>query len=279
MNSSDIFKSDSLTVRARGTRPACALAVVGRVPRAGASKTRLVPPLTHAEAAALSACFLRDTAVNIIEAAACVEVVEAGGATAVAVYTPADGAAELAALLPAGVRLLAQRGADLSARLQAAVADLLGAGYEALCLINADGPTLPRASLVAAVKELARAGDRVVLGPACDGGYYLIGLKRAHTHLFEGIEWSTGRVLAQTLARARALKLDTSLLPEWYDVDDAATLARLCAELFDAEARADSCAGPAPYAAPHTRAYLAALLAREGRARIWPESPLARGID
>lgn len=253
-------------------RRGCALGVVVRTPRAGAAKTRLVPPLTHEEAAALSACFLRDTATNIAEAAAEAVVVQAGGADGVAVYTPAGSEGALAGLLPEGFRLLAQRGADLSARLQHAAADLLGMGYDAVCLVGADSPTLPRAALVAAVRELARVGDRVLLGPAEDGGYYLVGLKRAHLRLFEGIEWSTGRVLAQTVARAAELELDVGLLPAWYDVDDAASLARLCAELCGPQAEKGACAGLVGYAAPHTRAFLADLLAREGRARVWPEA-------
>jgi rSAM/selenodomain-associated transferase 1 len=253
-------------------RPAhrCALGVMIRTPRVGASKTRLVPPLTPAEAAALSVCFLRDTAANICAAAATAAVIRAGGAAGVAVYTPVGSEHTLAGLVPAQFRLLAQRGADLSARLQQATTDLLRAGYESLCLLGADSPTLPRALLVAAVTELARAGDRIVLGPAHDGGYYLIGLKRAHLHLFTEIDWSTERVLAQTIARAEELKLEVGLLPAWYDVDDASALARLCAELGQAQTDRDECSSPVGYSAPHTRALLAELLAGEGRARIWP---------
>lgn len=243
-----------------------------RTPRVGASKTRLVPPLTPAEAAELSVCFLRDTAANICAAAATPNVMAAGGAAGVAVYTPVGSKQKLADLLPVPFKLLAQRGADLSARLQHATTDLLHGGYESLCLLGADSPTLPRAVLVTTVTELARTGDRIVLGPAHDGGYYLIGLKRAHLHLFTGIDWSTERVLAQTIARAEELKLEVGLLPAWYDVDDAASLARLCAELCQAQTDRDECSGPLGYSAPHTRAFLVDLLAREGRARIWPEA-------
>jgi hypothetical protein len=271
---------------------------MSRAPRAGAAKTRLVPPLTPAEAAALSACFLRDTAANVSVAAASAAVRAAGGAECVCVFTPADAAAELATLLPDACRLLAQRGADLTARLRHATEDLLRAGYASLCLLNADSPTLPRAALTAAVVELARPSDRVVLGPARDGGYYLVGLKRAHARLFADIEWSTPRVLAQTRARAAELRLEVSLLPEWYDVDAAASLADLCAELFatpraatSAPARDGASASPREdanspsgahvatlhgYAAPHTRAYLERLLARADRARIWPGASPSR---
>ena len=71
----------------------------------------------------------------------------------------------------------------------------------------------------------------MVLGGSDDGGYYLIGMKRLHQRLFEQIDWSTERVFAQTLERAREIGLEAELLPTWYDVDDAATLERLRREL------------------------------------------------
>ena len=134
-----------------------------------------------------------------------------------------------------------------------------------------DSPTLPNPFLVDAVRRLAQPGDRVVLGPADDGGYYLIGLKHAHVRLFEEITWSTDQVLRQTIERARELELETTLLPAWYDVDDGATLGRLCGELFlpgPKDVRRDGLTG---YEASHTRGYLARLIDAEGRARIWPE--------
>jgi uncharacterized protein len=259
----------------------CALGVMVKAPRAGASKTRLVPPLTHEEAAALSACFLRDTAANI--AAACESAGRVGGggaASGVAVYTPAGAESAFDGLLPANFSLLAQRGEGFGERLFNAAEDLLRLGYDSLCLIDSDSPTLPTAALAAAVGELSRPGDRVVLGPADDGGYYLIGLKRAHRDLFERIDWSTGRVLAQTVERAREIDLDVALLPAWYDVDDAATLARLCEELFGAQperACAPDGAALKGYEAAHTRAHVARIIGREGRARVWPAGAGAEG--
>jgi len=102
----------------------------------------------------------------------------------------------------------------------------------------------------------------VVLGGSDDGGYYLIGVKRMHPRLFERIDWSTERVLEQTLERARKIGLETALLPTWYDVDDAATLERLHRELSPAAGEtAPNFAGPnfAGYDAKHTRAYLESL--------------------
>lgn len=249
----------------RPERRACALAMMIKAPRAGVSKTRLVPPLTHEEAAALSVCFLRDTAANIERVA---------DAEGVAVYTPAGAEAAFDGLLPDAFRLLAQRGDGFGERLRHAAEDLLALGHEALCLIDSDSPTLPPALLAAAVAALSHPGDRAVLGAADDGGYYLIGLKRAHHRLFADIEWSTPRVLAQTCERAAEIGLEVVTLPAWYDVDDAATLGRLCGELFEANGEGAARVGLEGYSAPHTRRYLARLIEAEGHMRIWPGADL-----
>src|SRR6185503_16710993 len=112
-----------------------------------------------------------------------------------------------------------------------AARDLLSAGHDCALLVNGDSPTLPTQLLADAVCALRRAGDRMVLGPASDGGYYLIGLKRAHRHVFTDIPWGTGDVARLTLARAEEIGLEAVLLPEWYDVDDAESLDWLHAEL------------------------------------------------
>jgi hypothetical protein len=82
-----------------------------------------------------------------------------------------------------------------------------------------------------AAEALAAPGERVALGPAEDGGYYLIGMKTAHPTLFANIDWSTGAVADQTRDRARKAGLDLVELAPWYDVDDSASLHRLVAAL------------------------------------------------
>ena len=253
----------------RGTPPfarrgSCALAVMIKAPRAGASKTRLVPPLTPDEAAALSVCFLRDMTANIAG------VTSEKSAEGIAVYTPVGAERAFDGLLPETFSLLAQRGESLSDRLFHAAEDLLALGYKSLCLTNADSPTLPPVLLVAAISALARPGDRAVVGAADDGGYYLIGLKTAHRHLFTGIDWSTGKVLSQTIERAAEINLEVEMLSAWYDVDDAATLRRLCDELFSVNGERRGQGGLIGYEAPHTRRYLARLIETEARERIWP---------
>ena len=120
-------------------------------------------------------------------------------------------------------------------------------------LVNADSPTLPASILRAAVDATRRGG--VVLSPALDGGYTLIGLSRMHERLFEDIPWSTPQVHQRTVERAREIGMPVTGVPSWYDVDDAASLAVLQAELAgDALPFAAAATGAA---APATRSYLA----------------------
>ncbi len=223
----------------------CALAVMAKAPRPGKVKTRLSPPLTPDQASALNICFIRDTTENIQQ------VTEAGNSAGLVAYTPVGDESAFDGLLPAGFRLLPQRGEGFGERLLYACEDLFASGFSAVCLIDSDSPTMPQDALSQAVEKLSRAGDRMVLGASDDGGYYLIGLKRLHHRVFEQIDWSTERVFEQTLQRAREIGLATELLPTWYDVDDAATLERLRREL------AAPCG--VGYEAKHTRAYLASL--------------------
>ena len=237
---------------------------MAKAPLAGAVKTRLVPPLTASEAAALNVCFLRDMAANIANFAG------DGRADGFVVYTPVGAETAFDSILPQGFKLLAQRGDSLGDRLCNATDDLLNDGYGAVCLINSDSPTLPRALFARAVDLLAPEDDRVVLGAADDGGYYLIGLKQAHRNLFDRIAWSTADVLAHTIERAKEIGLPVELLPRWYDVDDAATLNELFDDLFVAEQRDGA------YLAPHTKAFLNAIIEQEGPHRLCSKSAGAR---
>ena len=237
----------------------CALAIMTKAPRAGKVKTRLTPPLTPEEAASLNICFLRDTCAAISGATG------EGRARGIAVYTPVGEEAAYTGILPDEFELVPQRGDAFGERLSFATQDLLSLGFDSVCLIDSDSPTVPRQAFGEAARVLSEDDNRVVLGPSDDGGYYLIGLKKLYRRLFENIEWSTERVLEQTIARAKELNLEVHLLPTWYDVDDRATLRRLCHEFFGANGNA-----PDAYPAPATRGFLEGLLKREGRDRIWP---------
>jgi rSAM/selenodomain-associated transferase 1 len=235
----------------------CAIAIMAKAPRVGTAKTRLVPPLSAAEAAALSACFIRDAAENIAAAA------QQAAIEGYIAYSPPGAAAEFAPLLAEGTRLLPSRRIGLGASLHDAAEDLLAAGYGSACLVNSDSPTLPTSLLVDAVRALSAPGDRIVLGPAKDGGYYLIGLKHAQARLFDEIAWSTSLVFAQTVERAREIGLEPLVLPVWYDVDDVESLQRLAAELLGEDGKSDR---GATYRAPHTAAFLRRLFPLSGRA-------------
>jgi uncharacterized protein len=152
------------------------------------------------------------------------------------------------------IRLLPPRRIGLGASLLDAASDLLAAGYGAACLLDADSPTLPTAVLLDAVRALALPGDRVVIGRAADGGYYLIGLKHPHRRLFEEIAWSTELVFQQTLDRATEIGLTVHALPVWYDVDDVASLRHLIGDLAAPDRTG--------YPAPHTSALLRLLAHR-----------------
>jgi uncharacterized protein len=244
---------DSANSAHRPDKP-CALAVMTKAPRAGHVKTRLVPPLTPNEAARLNTSFLRDTADAIQQACE-------SSAIGIGVYTPIGSEAAYIDILPQHFQLLPQRGDGFGERLAFAVEDLFRCGLGSVCLIDSDSPTVPADVYRQAVASLSQPGDRVVLGPADDGGYYLIGLKENHRELFEGIDWSTERVFEQTRRRAQELNLQVALLPNGYDVDDRVSLNRLCAELLGDRAPADL--------APHTRQFLAELIEAEGRDRIF----------
>jgi hypothetical protein len=226
----------------------CALAVMAKAPRPGKVKTRLSPPLTLDQSAAINICFLRDTTENIASVSA------SGKAAGVISYTPIGDEALFDPLLPAGFALIPQRGEGFGERLLATAEDLLACGYGSVCLIDSDSPTVPAAAYRQAVAELQREGDRIVLGPSQDGGYYLIGLKRAHPEPFTNITWSTSAVFAETIAAAKAANLEAVTLPLWYDVDDAVTLDILTAELL--HNTAPSFATLPGYAAGHTRNFL-----------------------
>jgi hypothetical protein len=201
----------------------CALAIMSKVPRAGRVKTRLSPPLTPEQAAALNVCFLRDTAAAINAAGA--------RAQGIGCYTPIGEEAAYRGIFPENFQLIAQRDGTFGERLIGATEDLFSVGFASVCLIDSDSPTVPGSAFAEAVDILLQPNEKIVLGPSDDGGYYLIGMKQLHRELFTDIEWSTERVLEQTKERAKSCGLEVHLLPSGFDVDDEATFRRLQHEL------------------------------------------------
>ena len=203
----------------------CAIAIMAKASTPGLTKTRLAPPLTFEEAAALNTAFLRDMVAKVKQAGA-VEPI----APYVA-YGPPGSEPFFRALLPEDVALTPIWGPHFGECLWNTTLALLEAGHESACVLNSDSPTLPSAYLAEAARALAEPGDRAVLGPSTDGGYYILGLKQAHRHMFDDIAWSTEQVAEQTRARAREIGLAIHELPAWYDVDDAESLRFLLADL------------------------------------------------
>ena len=226
----------------------CALAIMAKAPRPGKVKTRLSPPLTPHQAAAMNTCFLRDTTTNIAgltEEIACAGVIS---------YTPIGDEHLFDGLLPAGYRLIPQRGDGFGERLLTTAQDLFQCGFASVCLIDSDSPTVPREVFAMAVDALQRPGDRIVLGPSQDGGYYLIGMKQAHAPPFETITWSTSSVYCETVTAIETIGVELVTLPLWYDVDDAVTLSVLRSELID-KIQPDFASLPG-YVAEHSRQFL-----------------------
>jgi uncharacterized protein len=226
---------------------AAAIGIICKAPQPGRTKTRLATAIGPVAASELSACFLRDVA------AAIEAVPEALGRRGYGVYAPAGVEHIMRELLPATFGLLLQVGDDLGNVLFGATRDLLIDGHDCVLLVNGDSPTLPARFLVQAIENLREAGDRMVLGPASDGGYYLIGLKRPHRHLFTQIAWGTETVARSTCERAAEIGLTAALLPEWYDIDDIETLGWLKDELAGNSSRFRGGG-----LAPATRAFLKA---------------------
>jgi uncharacterized protein len=213
--------------RDRGRRPdgGCAIAIMAKASAPGRTKTRLVPPLTSEQAAALNTTFLQDIAGNLL-AAGC----HAAIAGYVA-FAPAGSEAFFHDTLPSDIGLIDACLPNLGECLVHTIKEIFARGHAAAVVLNSDSPTLPTALLIETATTLAQPGERAVLGPCTDGGYYLLGLKTLHRRLFEDITWGTDRVAAQTLERAREVKLDVHLLRAWYDVDDVDGLRRLHSEL------------------------------------------------
>ena len=214
-----------------------AIAVMAKAPRAGQVKTRLVPPLTQEEAAELYRCLLLDKIL---------QVGTLSGVDPYLAFTPPEARAQMASLAPQDFTLIPQVGSDLGDRLHHLSAILLGRGHPGVIIIDSDTPTLPSTYLLDALDRIQNESTDLVLGPAEDGGYYLIGLKRPCRSLFDSIPWSGPSVLTETLRRASAQRLEVATLPPWFDVDTPNDLARLRNDL----------ATNGGDVAPHTRAFL-----------------------
>jgi rSAM/selenodomain-associated transferase 1 len=197
-----------------------ALIIMAKEPKIGSTKTRLCPPLKFKEAAKLYEVLLWDT----IKMTTQIKGID----IAIAV-TPPEATEYFKGITSSETHLIPVTCAAIGECLSFALGQLLSMGYSRVMALNSDGPTLPPAYIQQAVERLGQ--NDLVLGPAEDGGYYLIGVKKKHDSLLTGISWSTSEVLSQTLVKANQLGLTVSLIPPWYDVDTAKDIQRLCNEL------------------------------------------------
>jgi len=202
-----------------------ALVVMAKAPRVGEVKTRLIGSLTAEETTQLHIAFLSDTFVLMEEV-----MEERDEVSLVLCYMPEGEEEAFEEVEREGSMMFAQRGDDLGERLRNCFADLFTMRFESVVVIGADSPTLPGELIYDAFDSLENEND-VILGPATDGGYYLIGMRRLHPRLFEAVPWGTSEVMAVTEARAGEAGVNLIVMPEWYDVDTPAELEKLREDL------------------------------------------------
>jgi rSAM/selenodomain-associated transferase 1 len=191
-----------------------AVAVMAKVPRPGAVKTRLVPRLGHEGACDVYRAFIGDLdeRLGIL------------GLPVLWYHWPDDPA--FAALVPGATAVVVQHGDHLGERMAAAFADAFARGFSPIVMIGADVPHVPLAWLADAVTRL-QSETQVVLGPVADGGYYLVGLPGPAPALFRGIPWGSATVYEETMRRVEAQGMTAVTLPPWFDIDDADDLVML----------------------------------------------------
>ncbi|MBI5198074.1 MAG: TIGR04282 family arsenosugar biosynthesis glycosyltransferase [Nitrospirae bacterium] len=192
--------------------PRKAVVLYAKLPVVGTVKTRLFSILTPEQSQKLYEAFLFDTLDMITRLT---------GVTPFIACTPSREEPyfrELAGRY--AVSLLDQRGEDLGQRMEGTLNDLLGSGWDQVVILGTDSPTLPVPFLEEAFDVLSEQGpNHVVLGPSCDGGYYLVGAAGRTPSIFSKIPWSTAEVLSRTMERLHDGKVSYTLLPFWYDVD------------------------------------------------------------
>ncbi len=196
--------------------------VVAKAPNGGTSKTRLVPPLTFAQAAALHEALLLDT----------VDDCRAQDSDVRLLCARDEDAPELTRLLP-NVPVVAQEGSGLGDALRLGIARHVR--YGATAIVSSDVPGLPDSAISTAFGALANGTD-VVLGPALDGGYWLVAMREAHDEPFRDVPWSTPAVLAVTRQRCAEAGLSIVELELWRDVDTLVDLGLVLRDLDELSA-------------------------------------------
>jgi rSAM/selenodomain-associated transferase 2/rSAM/selenodomain-associated transferase 1 len=203
----------------RSTREA--VVVMARVPSASRGKSRLTREIggDHLE---LTRALLLDT-LHAVQGLAAADLFIA--------FEPAESFGEMRALVGDRGRLFPQQGDTLGDRMRNAFDRLFATGYSTVVMIGSDLPSLPTSHVVQAFQYLRERPDALVIGPASDGGYYLIGMRRLWPALFTSIPWSTADVLTTTTSIAETCGLTVSFVPPWHDVDTVDDLRRVLRDL------------------------------------------------
>lgn len=183
------------------------LGLFAKQPEPGQVKTRLASESSPAWAARVAEAFLLDVTDRLAAVAA----------RRVLAFAPPAAEAYFAGVARGRFVLVPQSDGDLGRRMARLVQEQLQAGATAVVLVGTDSPTLPLAFIAQAFRALEEAD--VVLGPATDGGYYLVGCARRLPPIFDDIPWSNAGVLAETVRRLAEPGWRLALLPPWYDVD------------------------------------------------------------
>jgi uncharacterized protein len=187
-----------------------ALIIFARLPRPGEVKTRLGKTMGMGRAAAL----YQELAERTFTAA---DTVQAGAVNVYLFFEPPESRDEITRWINRPFAFVAQTGATLGERMRKAFEIAFADRASATIIIGTDIPEL-EAGIIEQAFNLLRGHD-IVVGPSTDGGYYLLGMNAPATDLFDGIAWSTGDVLSQTLRKARSMRLTYALLPELADID------------------------------------------------------------
>lgn len=186
------------------------LVIVAKVPVPGEVKTRLCPELTPEEATDLYCCLLQDKIA---------EMSSIKGIDLAISYTPQGSEEYFRSFISNRFKFFPQSGKNLGERLNNIFVEKMAEGYDAISIIDSDSPDLPKSIVRESFHLLTTGRADAVFGPCYDGGYYLVGLRKAHPELFKDIPWSTAAVLQRTLESAAASAVKTKLLPRWNDLD------------------------------------------------------------
>lgn len=215
-----------------------ALIIFAKLPLPGTVKTRLTPPLSAEEACGLYSAMITDTLTLCGSLA---------GVTPFLFFQDTPGAPDFFAALAPEICSLPQRGHDLGERMQSAFTEIFARGFSSIALIGTDSPDLPPEYIFEGFSLLEYEHTDVVFGPAEDGGYYLLAMKRVWGELFMKLPWSSEKLLAASVEAAKDACLGASFLAMWYDIDTATDLYRQ--ELLETKSTA-----------AHTRKFLTSIL-------------------